>query len=521
MPAADWAPYSNETTGRTPKGIRTFSKGLVQSVYLSRVSSTSAFITAVKPLVTPLFSYPTSPLASAGAWRVDVVVYLRSHVAVSGTLTASPAFGAPVALPATLPGGDAEVAVNVSLSVAPGAVELWWPNTVAVSRPLYAINVSFAPAGGGAPVATARRVGFRTIALATADDSDPAALAGVPGSGAVTMRLKINGADVFARGANWIPLEELHARETDAAAAAAVASAAAASMNILRVWGGGTYPGDALLDACDAEGVLLFIDAMYASQDNSHHFALDTPEQRAELRHHVRRMAAHPSVALLDGGNELGGSGPYEDFVTPIMAKEDPTRPIWPASPSAGWQDGVDRLWGLPLPGHALRILTAPAPVAPVAGCDCQGQEGVFYYGFPLTPFLDPVPVADAAACCALCEATPGCAAGNYQSGGCQLIEPPFAPLPRDASWVAVWPPATAAGILPVPAPNKAEAHGPYQGGGGWPTVNGGGPPARAFDAQLPPVFAPAATGYGTAAPGGCEWSGRKEAPHTWTRERV
>jgi hypothetical protein len=30
------------------------------------------------------------------------------------------------------------------------------------------------------------------------------------------------------------------------------------------------------------------------------------------------------------------------------MAAEDPTRPIWPASPSPGWADGVDRLWGTP-----------------------------------------------------------------------------------------------------------------------------------------------------------------------------
>ena len=46
----DWAPYSNETTGKTPNGIRTMSKGLVKSVYLTHVKPSHVFITAVKPL---------------------------------------------------------------------------------------------------------------------------------------------------------------------------------------------------------------------------------------------------------------------------------------------------------------------------------------------------------------------------------------------------------------------------------------------------------------------------------------
>lgn len=35
-------------------------------------------------------------------------------------------------------------------------------------------------------------------------------------------------------------------------------------------------------------------------------------------------------------------------FVSPTMADEDPSRPIWPACPSTGWKSGVDQLTGLP-----------------------------------------------------------------------------------------------------------------------------------------------------------------------------
>jgi beta-mannosidase len=53
------------------------------------------------------------------------------------------------------------------------------------------------------------------------------------------MRFRVNGASFVARGANMIPMEELEARQSDAAYVALLESAAAAGMNMLRVWGGG------------------------------------------------------------------------------------------------------------------------------------------------------------------------------------------------------------------------------------------------------------------------------------------
>ena len=125
----------------------------------------------------------------------------------------------------------------------------------------------FAPSAPGAtPLRLSRTLGFRTVALVTADDSDPASLEGVWGSGNLTLRWKVNGADVFARGANWIPPEEVDARVTAGAVRQAVQSAVDAGMNTLRVWGGGLWPQPALTDATDALGVMLYVDAMYASQ---------------------------------------------------------------------------------------------------------------------------------------------------------------------------------------------------------------------------------------------------------------
>lgn len=151
----DWAPYSNESTGRTPLGIRTMSKGLVKSVYLTHVKPACVFITAVKPLVVYLGSYPQVPLtdATAEGWRIDVVVYLQapagSTTAARGTLQVTTAWGSKLSVQVSGLASGVETAINVSLAANAGAVRLWWPNTVSATRSLYDINVSFTPSGGG------------------------------------------------------------------------------------------------------------------------------------------------------------------------------------------------------------------------------------------------------------------------------------------------------------------------------------------------------------------------------------
>jgi len=515
----DWAAYSNETVGRTPKGIRTFSKGIVGSVNL--VGSRTALIEEVKALVFYVGPYPTAPLTSstAGPWLVNVTTYFLATTpsAVTGTLNLlvdwdpEHPVNVPVSIPAGLVGREAQV--SVSLAVPAGAVSLWWSaDTLTKPNTLYAVNASLAVTAPVAESVTSNPptlVGFRALALVTSNDTSPETLAGVEGSGNFTMRLRVNGANIFARGANWIPLEGLETRNSGLAQRAAVASAVAANMNILRVWGGGVWPSDDLLSACDASGVLLYLDAQYASQADSHHFAdpLD-PSQTTELTQNIRRVASHPSVAILDACNECQGGGDFLSFVAKQIAFEDPSHPLWPASPSSGFSRGVDRLWGLPLLGGTapLDLYYNPSalPPSPVPGCsECLAQNHAFVYGFPLSPFLDPLPVADAAACCRLCASTPRCALANYAAGGCQLVEPPFAMAPRDSpESLVLYPPNSSLKPLGVPLGNLREQHGPYVGGGGWPTCNGHGSPAQAFDPGLPPSLSTVTAAVGSSGVG-------------------
>ena len=97
-------------------------------------------------------------------------------------------------------------------------------------------------------------------------------------------------------------MDELEGRYSAAAHREVVRSAAAASMNMLRVWGGGVYLPQAWYDTCDEMGILVFHDVMYAQQG---HAPTADAAQAAELRHNVRRLSHHPSIVLFDGCNEV------------------------------------------------------------------------------------------------------------------------------------------------------------------------------------------------------------------------
>ena len=68
-----------------------------------------------------------------------------------------------------------------------------------------------------------------------------------------------------------------------------VISAADGGMNMLRMWGGGIYPVDEFLDACDDVGVLVFTDMMYIM---THHSAVMPLSCRCHALHHGVTLGA-------------------------------------------------------------------------------------------------------------------------------------------------------------------------------------------------------------------------------------
>eukprot|EP01065_Artemidia_motanka_P025528 TRINITY_DN30520_c0_g1_i1.p1 TRINITY_DN30520_c0_g1~~TRINITY_DN30520_c0_g1_i1.p1 ORF type:complete len:912 (+),score=270.91 TRINITY_DN30520_c0_g1_i1:48-2783(+) len=341
----DWAPY----TTTSQEGAATFSKGIWKSVYLAQVET--AALSHVVPHTFYNGAYAASPLSdgSHGGFNVTVRAHFWAPAAVTGSLKVTTQWGESAQADVSVPAGDSNV--TVALTASAQQVKLWWPAGTG-DQHLYNLTVTFAPSAG-ASVSAQRRIGFRTFAVVTGNDTDPAyvkASEGKDGTSDMGMMFRVNGAAIMSRGANMIPMEELEGRQVAGAYVQLVRSVRGGGMNTLRVWGGGIFLPDAFYDTCDEEGIILYHDMQYAQRGHS---PAKTSTQAEEFRHQVRRLSHHPSISLWDGCNEchvvIGTStGIYATFVLTIVAEEDQMRSIWPSCPANGWKSGVERLTSRP-----------------------------------------------------------------------------------------------------------------------------------------------------------------------------
>ena len=246
---------------------------------------------------------------------------------------------------------DAEVPVKVTVTAPDGTVfegsgescaitiehpELWWPAGLG-DQPLYTVRVEL----DGNLDSWQRRVGLRTMTVSRNKDEWGESFSHC-----------VNGVDVFAMGADYIPEDNLLPRVNPERTRRLLEDARAANMNCVRVWGGGYYPDDAFYDICDELGLLVWQDFMFACAVYN---LTDEFEENitAEFVDNVRRLRHHPSLALWCGNNEMElfvavGNWVssmrqkadyikmYEYIIPKVLKAEDPQAFYWPASPSSG-----------------------------------------------------------------------------------------------------------------------------------------------------------------------------------------
>jgi len=114
---------------------------------------------------------------------------------------------------------------------------------------------------------------------------------------------ELNGVPVFAKGANYIPSDNFLPRVTNEKYEQTVLDAVNANMNMLRVWGGGTYENDIFYDLCDRYGIMVWQDFMFAcSMYPSEGAFLESVKH--EAIDNIKRLRNHPSVSIWCGNNE-------------------------------------------------------------------------------------------------------------------------------------------------------------------------------------------------------------------------
>lgn len=217
--------------------------------------------------------------------------------------------------------------------------QLWWPNGYG-AQPLYRAEVVLLKEGKELD-RWERRIGLRTMELHREKDEWGECFAH-----------RVNGVDIFAMGADYIPEDNIFARITPSRTRKLLENCAAANFNIVRVWGGGFYPGDAFFDTCDELGLLVWQDLMFACAVYGLNGEFEENITQ-ELVCNVRRLRHHPSLALWCGNNEMEmfvDAGVwvreprqkaeyinmYEYLFPKLLKQLDPDNVYWPASPSSG-----------------------------------------------------------------------------------------------------------------------------------------------------------------------------------------
>lgn len=190
---------------------------------------------------------------------------------------------------------------------------------------------------------------------------------------------KLNGKSVFMKGANYVPPDSFLPRVPDATYFSLVENAKKANMNMLRVWGGGVYADDEFYNACDANGILVWQDFMFACAmyPGDEKFVQNV---KLEVIDNVNRLQNHPSLAIWCGNNEndegwrnwgwqkqfnyskADSTQIWNDYkkvfhemipqtLDSLLPKEKNI--YWPSSPSIGWgrkeslTQGDSHYWGV------------------------------------------------------------------------------------------------------------------------------------------------------------------------------
>ncbi|WP_328352184.1 hypothetical protein OG976_19285 [Mycobacterium sp. NBC_00419] len=230
-----------------------------------------------------------------GFWRpVTVTAQRAAFDVVVGTDSASGAVevtgsGPDAELTYTIDGPDgqavaagrATVADNAfSIRAAVGEPDLWWPRGYG-AQPLYRLRLSL----DGEQIAQ-RTFGFRSLTALETDGG---------------FGLRVNGVDVFCRGATWFPPDPVALTVDDATVRDQVSTLADAGANMIRIVGGLVPEQPAFFEICAELGVLVWQDAMLATFDPPAELTGVIVEEVTTI---LRAVSGNPALAVVSGGSE-------------------------------------------------------------------------------------------------------------------------------------------------------------------------------------------------------------------------
>jgi beta-mannosidase len=297
------------------------------------------------------------PAAAVGPWRpvvlearsrlsvlrADVRPRLQGDMGVVAFALEVEATGPSVPQAATARVGEATATLALAPGYRPGCfvaegsvvvprASRWWPHTHGAQE-RYAVEVTFA-VGGEAVAIDLGKVAFRQLELHGGPDD---------------FALAVNGVEIFCRGACWTTLDPVSLGGEPAAYRSVVETLRRGGMNMIRVCGPFFYEDDALYDACDEQGILVWQDYPFANMDYPDDDAEFVAGVEREARGFLDRTQTAASLVVLCGNSEAEQQAamvgaPREIWRSPLFGKTlaDATADVrpdvayWPSTPSGG-----------------------------------------------------------------------------------------------------------------------------------------------------------------------------------------
>ena len=168
--------------------------------------------------------------------------------------------------------------------------KLWWTHNLGTPY-LYHFKFQLISEGKVKDEKSIKK-GIRTLKLITKKDSI-----------GESFYFELNGKSVYMKGANYVPQNSFQNTVTLQQYEKLLSDVVTSNMNMLRVWGGGIYEKDVFYDLCDAKGILVWQDFMFACAmyPGDVDFLANIKE---EAEQQVKRLRNHASIALWCGNNE-------------------------------------------------------------------------------------------------------------------------------------------------------------------------------------------------------------------------
>ena len=243
---------------------------------------------------------------------------------------------------------------KISLPFSIKSPKLWWSNGLGEPH-LYSFRTDLT-VNNQTSDAWTEEVGLRSLKIINRPDKD-----------GKTFYVELNGIPVFAKGANYIPQDNFLPRVTPGQYEKTILDAANANMNMLRIWGGGTYESDLFYQLCDRYGILVWQDFMFACSLYPAEGEL-LENIRQEAIDNVKRLRNHACIALWCGNNECNDAwfnwgwqkrykaqnpeyeqkiwkqfnDQYNVTLPQVVEEYAPESFYWPSSPFARYDGGSD-----------------------------------------------------------------------------------------------------------------------------------------------------------------------------------